>query len=505
MKTIHKHVLKSYLGPMVLTFFIVMFILMMNIVWRYIDELVGKGLSAGIIIELMTYFMANMIPMGLPLATLLAAIMTMGNLGENYELLAMKSAGMSLLRITKPLIVVVFIVSVGSFFIGNNLVPYANKKIYSLLYDIKQQKQTLEFQDGLFFNGIDNMSIRVGRQDPETHLLTDVLIYDNREANGNMKTIVADSGYIRLSDDKRFLLVELYRGELYEQTRNSLWYTKSALRHHTFDLQKQSIAMEGFAMERSDANDFSNSQTKNIAELQHDIDSLELTVNSATTRSYEPLLKEQIFSFDASVLPQPDSLRIDKSRFGDLQTLDSIAALSLRDKERIWNRARTSAKNSRSLFRFDESTAKDALNQLYRSKVNWHKKVSLPVSILIFFLIGAPLGAIIRRGGLGLPVVVSVIFFVIYYMISSTGEKMTKEGTWDAIYGMWLSTAILLPIAAYLTYKATNDSSLLDTDWYAGKIKAFLDRIAPKFAGLKKLKNAIKLKRNGNQHDTEQR
>ena len=220
MKTIHKLVLKAYLGPMVLTFFIVMFVLMMNIVWRYIDELVGKGLSAGIIIELMTYFMANMIPLGLPLAMLLAAIMTMGNLGENYELLAMKSAGMSLVRITKPLIILVSVIAVGSFFIGNNLVPYANKKVYSIIYDIRQQKQSLEFQDGLFFNGIDNMSIRVSRQEPETHLLRDVLIYDNRIADGNMNTIVADSGYIRLSDDKRFLLVTLFNGEMYEQTRN---------------------------------------------------------------------------------------------------------------------------------------------------------------------------------------------------------------------------------------------------------------------------------------------
>ena len=194
MKTIYKLILKSYLGPMIMTFFIVMFVLMMNFVWRYIDELVGKGLSAGIIIELMAYAMANMIPLGLPLATLLAAIMTMGNLGENYELLAMKSAGMSLPRIMRPLLVVVGIIAVGSFFVSNNLVPYANKKMYSILYDIRQQKQTIEFQDGLFFNGIDNMSIRVSHQEPDTHLLHDVLIYDNRAANGNMNTIVADSG-----------------------------------------------------------------------------------------------------------------------------------------------------------------------------------------------------------------------------------------------------------------------------------------------------------------------
>ena len=499
MKTIHKLVLKAYLGPMVLTFFIVMFVLMMNIVWRYIDELVGKGLSAGIIIELMTYFMANMIPLGLPLAMLLAAIMTMGNLGENYELLAMKSAGMSLIRITKPLIILVSLISVGSFFIGNNLVPYANKKVFSILYDIRQQKQSLEFQDGLFFNGIDNMSIRVSRQEPETHLLHDVLIYDNRAANGDMNTIVADSGYIRLSDDKKYLLVTLFNGETYEQTRSSQWFTQSKLRHHIFEKQDQVIPMEGFAMGRTDANQFSNSQTKNINELQHDIDSLEKMVNSATTRSYEPLLKEQIFSRDNSVLPQPDSLRIDKSRFRDMAAMDSIATLQMREKERVWNQARTLAKNSRNMFSFDESAAKEALNQLYR-KVEWHKKMSLPVSIMIFFLIGAPLGAIIRKGGLGLPVVVSIIFFVIYYIISLSGEKLAKEGSWDAVYGMWLSTFILTPIAIYLTYKATNDSALLDTDWYAGKFKALYERMRP---AINKLKNAIKLKRNDKKHDSE--
>ncbi len=499
MKTIHKLILKAYLGPMILTFFIVMFVLMMNFVWRFIDELVGKGLSAGIIIELMTYAMANMLPLGLPLAVLLAAIMTMGNLGENYELLAMKSAGMSLVKITRPLLILVSLIAIASFFIGNNLVPYANKKMYSIIYDIRQQRQTLEFQDGLFFNGIDDMSIRVAHQDPETGLLHDVLIYDNRSANGNMNTIVADSGYINLSDDKRYLLVTLFNGETYEQTRNSQWYNKSALRRHTFDVQKQSIPMDGFAMERSN-NNISNSQTKNINQLQGDIDSLELRVNTATSSSYEPLLKEQIFVRDHNVLPLPDSLRTDKRGFRDMMAVDSIGRLPLREKERIWNQARAQAKNSRNMFSFDETTAKEALNQLYRSKVEWHKKVSLPVSIIIFFLIGAPLGAIIRKGGLGLPVVVSVIFFVIYYMISLSGEKQVKEGNWEAVYGMWISSFILAPIAVYLTYKATNDSALLDTDWYAGRIKALRERVEPWFG---KLKNALKLKLHGKRNDTQ--
>lgn len=498
MKTLHKLVLKSYLGPMILTFFIVMFVLMMNIVWRYIDELVGKGLSAGIIIELMTYFMANMLPLGLPLAVLLAAIMTMGNLGENYELLAMKSAGMSLVQIAKPLIILIAFVSIGSFFIGNNLVPYANKKVFSILYDIRQQNQNIEFQDGLFFNGIPDMSIRVGKQNPETHLLTDVLIYDNRDSRGNMNTIVADSGYISLSDDKRFLLVTLFNGETYEQTRtttgNSQWFTKSSLRHHIFDRQDQIIPMEGFDMGRSDANQFSNSQTKNINQLQDDIDSLELLVSTATNRSYEPLLKERIFAKDHSVLDLPDSLKPDHSGFYSPVLIDSIPGLSTRDKEQIWDQAAASARNSRNLFSFDETNAKEALNQLYKSKVEWHKKMSLPVSIMIFFLIGAPLGAIIRKGGLGMPVVVSVLFFVIYYIISLSGEKAAKEGNWDAIYGMWLSTFVLSPIAIYLTYKATNDSTLLDTDWYAGKIKLLQEKMQSFTTWVKKI---VKFKRNG--------
>lgn len=499
MKTIHKLVLKSYLGPMVLTFFIVMFVLMMNIVWRYIDELVGKGLGAGVIIELMTYFMANMIPMGLPLAMLLAAIMTMGNLGENHELLAMKSAGMSLVQITKPLLVLVSLIAVGSYFIGNNLVPYANKKVFSIMYDIRRQNQVLEFKDGLFFNGIPNMSIRVTRQDPGTNLLHDVLIYDNRKANNDMNTIVADSGYIRLSEDKRYLIMTLFHGEIFEQTRSGQWFTKSALRHQTFERQDQTIETDGFVMGNTDENYYSNnSQTKRITELQRDIDSLERVVNTSTARAYDPLLREQIFSRDQNLLPQHDSLRVDKSTFGNLLVADSVTTLTLREKERLWDQARTLAKSSRNMFRFDEDSTKGALTQLYGSKVDWHKKLTLPVSIIIFFLIGAPLGAIIRKGGLGLPVVVSVIFFVIYYIINLSGEKSTKEGSWDAIYGMWLSTIVLAPIAVYLTYKATNDSALLDTDWYRGKLKAFYDRIRP---AIDKVKNAIKFKRNEKKHD----
>ncbi len=478
MKTIHKFVLKAYLGPMFVTFFIVIFVLMMNFVWRYIDELVGKGLDASVIVELIMYATVNMIPMGLPLAILLATIMTMGNLGENYELLAMKSAGMSLMQIMKPLVILIAFISVGSFFIVNNLVPYANRKMFSIIYDIKQQNEALEFQDGLFFNGIDNMSIRVERQEPDTKLLRKVLIYDNRSANNDMSTTIADSGYIRLTEDKKFLLVTLYNGETYEQTRSSQWYTKSSLRRHKFERQDGKIPMSGFDFERTDESLFSNnSQAKNLGELQHAIDSIDMLVSDITTTSYMPLLRDHIFARDPDAVSPPDSVKVDRSaKLYGAYVIDSLAGLGTRTNNRIWESAYKSARQSRDMFSFDESTSKEALNQLYRSKNEWHRKWALPVSIMIFFLVGAPLGAIIRKGGLGTPIVISVIFFVIYYIISISGEKFAKEGTWSSLLGMWISSIILTPIAIYLTYKANSDSALLDFDWYIGRYKHYKER-----------------------------
>ena len=233
MKTIDKFTLRSFLGPLLASFFIVMFVLMMNALWRYIDELVGKGLGLGTIAELIFYATANLVPLGLPLVALFAAILTMSNMGESYELLAMKSAGMSLQRILAPLAIVALLFSIGSFFVANNYVPFANQQMVSILYDIRQQKQELEFKDGAFFNGIDDMSIRVEHQDPETKLLYDVIIYDNRDKKGKMSVTLADSGYIRLSEDKKFLLITLYHGETYEEDRGKEW-KKATTRNHKF-------------------------------------------------------------------------------------------------------------------------------------------------------------------------------------------------------------------------------------------------------------------------------
>lgn len=466
---------------MVLSFFIVMFILMMNFVWRYIDELVGKGLSFDVIVELLFYATANMMPLGIPLATLFAAIMTMGNLGEHNELLAMKSAGMSLPNILKPLIGVVLVVAVSSFFVVNNLVPYSNKKMMAILYDIKQQKETMEFKDGIFFNGIENMNIRVGHQDPDTGLLNDILIYDTRDRNGNMTTTVADSGYIYMSDDKKFLMIKLYNGQTYETTRNYKWNTENAIRHQIFKVQNGALEIEGFDFSRTDMNLFSNHQTKTTSELQVDIDSLRVEADRGSARSYEPLLKNNLLTEDESALGLFDTVKVDYSYKVPTNLMKALDTLTIKQKRDIVQTAKTNARNSRYSLNRNENTAKETLNKLYRSQVEWHRKVSLPISVIIFFLIGAPLGAIIRKGGLAMPVVVSVLFFVIYYVISIAGEKMAKEGTWNAAFGMWFSAIILLPIALYLTRIATNDSNLFNVDWYVvqfGKAKAKMQQLS---------------------------
>ena len=373
MKTVHKLILKSYAGPMVLTFFIVLFVFIMQFMWRYIDELVGKGLGMDVILELMMYAAVTLIPMVLPLATLFAAVMTMGNMGENYELLALKSAGISLPKIMRPLIILVLFVAVGSFFVANNLVPIATKKISALLYDIRQQKQSIEFKDGLFFNGMDDISIRVDRQDPKTKLLNGVLIYDTSDPNGNMTTTLADSGYISLSDDKKYLLVTLYSGERYEQARGYKWFDNSELRQNIFDVYNMVMKVPGFDFERTDQSMFNGSQTKNVRELQAGIDSLEKISSESASASYEPLLNTFIFPFDKSLAS--DSIpHVDMPR---AELAEKIENLPVRSKVSIYDVALNKARNSRSYYSFDEATSKEALNQLYRYKVEWHKKMSL--------------------------------------------------------------------------------------------------------------------------------
>ena len=490
MVRVYRLVIKAYIGPLAATFFIVLFILMMNFVWRYIDELTGKGLEFFTIAELVVCATANMIPLGLPLALLLSSIMALGNLGENYELLAMKSSGMPIMRILRPLIIIVGIISVLSFYLTNNIVPAANQRMYDILFDIREQRQELQFQDGMFFNGLPDMSIRVEHQDQNTQRLDSVLIFDTRSSNGDMTTTVAESGYIRMSEDKAFLYVTLHNGRTYEHTRSSQWYDKNSMRIHEFSRQDGTFPVDKVGRPAGDmSREFTESRTRNMSGLEELMDSLQLQIEHYNMKSLTPLVKRQVFARDTTIFPD-DSVRIDRSEFHPINFYDSITKLSIRERAKMYQTAYHSARAGQGSYTYDEQSSKIPLTQFYLSLNEWHRKLTLPVSIIIFFMIGAPLGAIIRKGGLGLPAVISVIFFVIFYVISIWGEKMAKEGTWEALYGMWLPIPIFMLVAIYLTSKATNDSSLLDTDWYDVRIRRMAKRIAKLFKRKsKKLKN----------------
>ena len=468
MKTAYKFVLRAYAGPMILTFFIVMFILLMHTLWQLIDELVGKGLPFSIIIELVLYASATLIPMGLPLATLLASIMTMGNLGENYELLALKSAGISLPRIMKPLIILMFFVSIGSFFVINNLTPYCFKQMMALRSDISKQRQEMKFQDGIFFNGIPNMSIRVGHQEPNSKL-NNVLIYNNSN-NEKMQTTVADSGYIRITDDRKFLQVKLYQGEMYEKNRDYLWFKKDTLTHHIFDKQELFIPLSGFAFERSDNDQINKrSETKTMAQLNQTIDSLTVVTDSIIGDFTNSLSKSYVFKQYYSFGPI-DSLCLD-NKIAMPVLVQNMDTMNIEDKKAIYTLVKQWANDAQSFVSYKTSFTKFNATQLYIAQIEYQRKIALPFSIMIFFLIGAPLGAIIRKGGLGMPIVVSVIFFVIYYIISIMGEKFVKDGAIPAYIGMWVSSYLLFPLAIFLTYKSTNDSKLFNSDAYTNRLK----------------------------------
>ncbi len=488
MVRVHRLVIKAYMGPLAATFFIVLFILMMNFVWRYIDELTGKGLDFFTIAELVVCATANMVPLGLPLALLLSSIMALGNLGEHYELLAMKSSGMSIMRILQPLIIIVGLISIFSFYLTNNIVPAANKRMYDILFDIREQRQELQFQDGMFFNGLPDMSIRVAHQDEKTKELSDVLIFDTRDTNGDMTTTVAESGHIRMSDDKGYLYVTLHNGRTYEHTRNSQWYDKNSIRIHEFTRQDATIPIDKVTTPDGDmSREFSESNTRDMSGLEELMDSLQLQIEHYNVMSLTPTVKRQIFVRDTTIFPD-DSLHIDRTTFKPINFYDSISDLPIRQRAKVYQAAYSQARSAQGSYSFDEQSSKIPLTQYYRSLNEWHRKLTLPVSIIIFFMIGAPLGAIIRKGGLGLPAVISVIFFVIFYVISIWGEKMSKEGTWDALYGMWLPIPIFMLVAIYLTVKAKNDSSLLDTDWYDVRIRRMAKRIGKFFKRLKKSK-----------------
>jgi len=484
LKRLHLLVIKSYIGPLIVTFFISLFVLVMQFLWVYLEDLVGKGLEWTVIAELLTYAAAGLVPLALPLAILFASIMTFGDMGEHFELTAMKSAGISLQRIMSPLIVFSVIVSIGAFFFSNNVIPYTNLKTGSLLYDVMHQRPELNIEEGIFNNDIEGYSIKIKSKNPETSMMYDFMIYDHSEKRGNSKVTLADSGRMEMTDDQRYMIVTLYHGYSYEEMKeNKRGIDKKYPEHHdTFDKQTIIFELDGGELKRTDEALFKhNYQMKNLRELSHSQDSLQKKLDQKKKTFVAGLSRSKFYRYERKITNYADTSQLIRdSIIKHIQpqklkvpvNLDSLfEVMPNSKKQRVLDVAIEYAQSSKKLI---ESTEKDLYGRrknIQKHKAAWHEKLTLSFACLIFFFIGAPLGAIIRKGGFGMPFLVSILFFLTYYVITITGKKLAHEGTWEAWQGMWLSSAFTLPLGVFLTYKATTDSVLFDMDTYFNILK----------------------------------
>ncbi|NOG58256.1 MAG: YjgP/YjgQ family permease [Bacteroidetes bacterium] len=468
MKTSSKFLLKSFASPFVATFFICVFILLMQFVWKHIDDMVGKGLEWSVIAQLLLYVAASLVPMALPLAILLSSLMTFGNLGENYELVAFKSAGVSLKRILRPLAIVAILLSVVAFLFSNYWLPVANLKSKSLLYDVKEQKPTMDIKPGIFSSELDDFTIRVRDKKVinEVERLYDVMIYDHRGGKGNRSVIIAEEGILTLSPDKRFIELRLFNGVNYDEGTDNSNQKKYPLSTTKFKEDLFRIDRSEFTLNRTDEDLFKNNyKMLNISQLSRNIDTLEI-IKAEHLKNYKEGLKLSYFLYSLTEIQSDHVNEVS----GPVSFDDFFDKMSMVQKQQSLITAANLSRNSKSRVESMVNDIKDRDRYIRNHEIEWHKKLSLSFACFLLFLIGAPLGAIIRKGGLGMPLVVSVLFFLIFHILSITGEKMAAEGAIPVFKGMWLSTMVLLPVGIFFTLKATSDSALFNIDAQKSKL-----------------------------------
>lgn len=457
--------IRTFVGPLIVTFVIALFILDMQFLWVYADDLMGKGLETSVILELMVYASARFVNMALPLAILMSSIMTMGTLAEHYELTAIKSSGQSLIRILRPLVVVIVLIAIGAFYFSNNGWPIANLKFRTLLYSVTQQRPALNLSDGVFYNGIDGFSIRVERKDPETGELTDVLIYDHRDpSEGSRMVIRAKRGMMRQTEDKRFLLLTLYDGHSYEEQKEDTRRPEDRINPHianTFNEQIMRIDLSSLSFNKADEDLFKSAyEMMTINQLEEAVDSIDQRV----IRKEQDLIRYG----QRTLMLRRDTIEPVLTGLEPTGTASKtiLRDLSYAQQLRAVQQASESVRNyQRSIENIkDDIEGKERLAD--RHEIEWHRKFFLAFSCIVLFFIGAPLGAIIRKGGLGLPTVVAIILFLIYYIVTIIGERMVKSGSLEPLFGMWMSSLLLFPMSIFLTYKAATDSSIMNIEAY---------------------------------------
>ena len=471
-KKIDIFVFKAYSLLFVGTFFICLFIFMMQFMWRYVDELIGKGLTLDVLAHFFYYAGLTLIPMSLPLAILLASLITFGNLGERFELLSMKAAGIPLIRILQPIIIFNILLCIGSFYFQNVTGPEAQKKFYTLIYSMKQKSPELEIPEGIFYSEIPGYNIFVEKKGKENGMLYGVMIYSTTDGYEDAQIVLADSAELKTTADEKHLMLTMYAGERFRNMQaqgNMMARANVPYMRETFIQETDLIPFDNnFNM--MDANVFSGSpQTNNVREIETGLDSLAHKSDSIG-RSLFAYLQNTTYRRKVNIASQ-DSAKIARQTL-NFDTLYS--QLTVSQQQSILRNAMQKSTVATNEYEFRGLISKDIDQSTRTHWVEWHKKFTLSLACLFFFFIGAPLGAIIRKGGLGVPVVISVTIFIFYYIINVSGEKMAKSGEWVPWFGEWLSSMVLCPIGIFLTYKANKDSAVFNIEAYINVIRKIL-------------------------------
>lgn len=455
-KKLDKLVVKAFIGPFIATFFIMLFVLVLQFFWLYIDDLVGKGLDLFTVCRLTMYVAAFNIPLALPLAILLSSIMTFGNLGETFELVAIKSAGISLLRFMRPLLVISILLCGAAFLFINNIIPITTLKMNTLKYDIVMSKPAFDLKEGVFYDKIDGYVIKIGKKEKDNSTIRNVIIYEkNSGVQDNM--IVANSGEMKVSADKHSIEFNLKDGWRYEEQGTGLQtdYIRMGFKEY-----KKIFDLSSFQLNKTEDSTFKDHyRMLSLRQLDKRIDSLERLRNQLQERSRTEVAYQVSFSRDLDTGWAKLTSPVKKIRSLKEIIPDSLREMIQETAIGKINAAKFSLDNNANEY---EAKRKDLRFHL----IEWHRKFSMSVAVLVLFFIGAPLGSIIRKGGLGLPLVFAIVFFVIFFLLNNFGEKFVKEDVLQPVAGMWMATFILLPVGLFLVVKAMRDSQLFNKEAY---------------------------------------
>ena len=488
MKQIDRHILRSFIGPLLLTFSIAVFVLLMQFVWKYIDDMVGKGLSVGVIAELLFYASATFVPMALPIAVLFASIMTMGNFGEKYELIAMKAGGISLRRAMIPMAVVVTLLTLVAFYFANNVLPAATLRYRMTLYDVTRKKPAVNIRPSEYYSEIEGYVIRINEKDPETGVLKDIIIYDHTQRPSQSSVILADRGTMQTSADGQYLVFTLYDGHSYTEETDGENRESRPFTAVDFKEQMLTFDLSSFAFDKSDKESFrSNCQMMNVKQL----DSTTTQIKSDAVKRYADFTSSTMSKLSIynryALLKDNEKEGKSMAKASPFDYSKSIASLDKLNQIKVINRARAIGDQIMSDYKVYSQVMKSDKEYLARHYVVWYRKYTFSIACIVLFLVGAPFGSIVRKGGLGMPLVASVLFFVLYYVIDMIDEKSVRGGAMDE-WGMWVATLVFIPIGIFLTLYATTDSSPSNLRWYI-KLR---ERLSTRFHSRKKGVTAAK-------------